>query len=537
MADNVGGDHHHQVLSFFDFDFRKAKSHLRFNPFHQQVSPGDERIVSSSSSSSVAPPDPYSYYNLYHPYDWDVAHSGYAQGFNSWDGYPQYAAATTTPEGMHVPQVVYDGNSSFMYHQPGFAFNPYQSMMMEGQVPFSPAYYPQYGAPSPMHFAQAEIGGENSRYDPTSAYMVPFAGYGGGNLSGNQGGNALASPIPYPQTMGILGPYDHNASQLPVHGSGVASSSSVGGYYHVGSYQTPNSVASYYGADNSVRSAPDIGKRREYSSVPTTNDLYGNRGPRASSRVESKNSSRLSSSAGNSANGSSTAGPNPSLYNSPEFVTDYKNAKFFIVKSFSEDNVHRSIKYNVWASTPHGNKKLDTAYRDAEKMGGKCPIFLFFSVNASGQFCGVSEMVGPVDFEKDAGYWQQDRWSGQFPVKWHILKDVPNNRFSHILLQNNDNKPVTHSRDSQEVGTYVVKLRQGIEMLRIFKEYEAHTSILDDFSYYDERERQKVGEDGGRKEEGEEETSSSVEQLSERLQAVTVEDGKEGEKEDLKEKT
>lgn len=79
-------------------------------------------------------------------------------------------------------------------------------------------------------------------------------------------------------------------------------------------------------------------------------------------------------------------------------------------------------------------------------------------VNASGQFCGVSEMVGPVDFEKDAGYWQQDRWSGQFPVKWHILKDVPNNRFSHILLQNNDNKPVTHSRDSQEVGTYVVTL-------------------------------------------------------------------------------
>ncbi|KAJ0246011.1 Evolutionarily conserved C-terminal region 10 [Hirschfeldia incana] len=499
---------------------------------HHQVPSVDERIVASSASS-----DPYPYYNvlqnptnLYHPYDWDVAHSGYAQGFNSWDGYPQYAT-TTTPEGMHVPQVVYDGSSSFMY-QPGFAYNPYQpSMMLEGQVPFSPAYYPQFGAPSPMHFAQPELGGDNSRYDPTSAYMVSFAGYGGGNLSGNQGGNALASPIPYPQTMGILGPYDHNASQLPLHGSGVASSSSLGGYYHVGPYQNPSSVASYYGADNSVRSAPDIGKRREYSSVPATNDLYGNRGPRASSRVESKNSSRLSASA---ANDSSAAGPNPSLYNNPEFVTDYKNAKFFIVKSFSEDNVHRSIKYNVWASTPHGNKKLDTAYRDAEKMGGKCPIFLFFSVNASGQFCGVSEMVGPVDFEKDAGYWQQDRWSGQFPVKWHILKDVPNNRFSHILLQNNDNKPVTHSRDSQEV-----KLRQGIEMLRIFKEYEAHTSILDDFSYYDERERQKVGEDGGvRKEDGEEETSSSVEQLSERLQAVTVEDGKEGGKEeDLKEKT
>lgn len=170
--------------------------------------------------------------------------------------------------------------------------------------------------------------------------------------------------------------------QLSLHGSGVASSSSLGGYYHVGSYQSPTTITSYYGADNPVRLTPDIGKRREkeQGSVSTPNDLYGNRGPRASSRAKSKNSSRISSSAGDSTNDLSTAGPNPSLYNHPEFVTDYKNAKFFIVKSFSEDNVHRSIKYNVWASTPHGNKKLDTAYRDAEKMGAKCPIFLFFSV-------------------------------------------------------------------------------------------------------------------------------------------------------------
>lgn len=60
-------------------------------------------------------------------------------------------------------------------------------------------------------------------------------------------------------------------------------------------------------------------------------------------------------------------------------------------------------------------------------------------------------MVGPVDFNKDMDFWQQDKWSGSFPVKWHIIKDVPNTHFRHIILENNENKPVTNSRDTQEV--------------------------------------------------------------------------------------
>ncbi|WRX34117.1 YTH domain - like 8 [Theobroma cacao] len=67
------------------------------------------------------------------------------------------------------------------------------------------------------------------------------------------------------------------------------------------------------------------------------------------------------------------------LYNRPDFRTDYENAKFFIIKSFSEDNVHKSIKYNVWASTPHGNKKLDAAYCEAKEKKETCPVFLLFS--------------------------------------------------------------------------------------------------------------------------------------------------------------
>jgi YTH domain-containing family protein len=73
-------------------------------------------------------------------------------------------------------------------------------------------------------------------------------------------------------------------------------------------------------------------------------------------------------------------GPDRESYNRADFVTEYKNARFFIIKSYSEDNVHKSIKYGVWASTTNGNKKLDSAYREAKEKEENCPIFLLFSV-------------------------------------------------------------------------------------------------------------------------------------------------------------
>lgn len=183
-----------------------------------------------------------------------------------------------------------------------------------------------------------------------------------------------------------------------------------------------------------------------------------------------------------------SCGPVREQFNLADFPTKYDNALFFVIKSYSEDDVHKSIKYNVWASTPNGNKKLNAAYQVAqERSGGKpgsCPVFLFFSVNASGQFCGVAEMISSVDFNTTMNFWQQDKWNGFFPVKWHIIKDVPNSQFRHIILENNDHKPVTNSRDTQEI-----KFTQGIEMLNIFKNYSEKTSILDDFVFYENRQK------------------------------------------------
>lgn len=74
-------------------------------------------------------------------------------------------------------------------------------------------------------------------------------------------------------------------------------------------------------------------------------------------------------------------------YNCADFVETYSDAKFFIIKSYSEDDVHKSIKYNVWASTPSGNKKLDAAYEKAKEKSSSSPVFLLFSVSVIMALC------------------------------------------------------------------------------------------------------------------------------------------------------
>lgn len=130
----------------------------------------------------------------------------------------------------------------------------------------------------------------------------------------------------------------------------------------------------------------DRGGRRERDrhSVNISSESLGmaserNRGPRAL-KPKNKAPVEASSSSVIRTEVELTSVLQPDQYNRPEFVTDYEHAKFFVIKSFSEDNVHKSIKYSVWASTPQGNRKLDAAYGEAKEMNASCPVFLFFSV-------------------------------------------------------------------------------------------------------------------------------------------------------------
>jgi len=158
-------------------------------------------------------------------------------------------------------------------------------------------------------------------------------------------------------------------------------------------------------------------------------------------------------------------------FNPPDFDVNPANARFYIIKSNSESDIRASIENSIWCSTDHGNKKLDNAFKNHHHNG---PTILLFSVNNSGKFCGIAEMVSRVDFSRESGVWSNNRFRGQFRVKWSHVKDVPNSALRHIYLANNDFKPVTFSRDTQEVPP-----REGKRMLYIMHKYQHVSSMLE----------------------------------------------------------
>ncbi|KAL8095487.1 YTH domain-containing protein ECT4 isoform X1 [Apium graveolens] len=520
-----------------------------------------ELLVSSGAFAASYQP------NAYAPIDQNFYYGGYDNSNGNWGEYSNYVNANNL---QIIPPAMYNDNPSLFFPPSGYSFDtqmtygqfpplasPMSPFMLDGQlysphqIPMSPNYYPQSISPGLPHvtsshsmsqtemLAPVSTGQEglndNMLFGPGSGYYLHFGSFPASNPPGNSNlglykypgefgsgenpairsnsdtGNILSPLTPgavYTQPMGILGPYDLSLAQASQQQTPFTR-------------RYPNNVSSRisnsgnWDTSRFNRLTTDKGGRRDRDSISVSADSHGipsdrNRGPRALKPKIKSNTEEMAV-PGIARAGASTSGVNLDLYNQPDFVTDFERAKFFVIKSFSEDNVHKSIKYQVWASTPLGNRKLDAAYQEAKDANVNYPVFLFFSVNASGQFCGVAEMTGPVDFEKDADYWQQDRWSGQFPVRWHIVKDVPNGQFRHILLDNNENKPVTHSRDSQEV-----KLEQGLAMLKIFKDYVCETSILDDFSHYDGREERSLQERRA-KQPSPEKPDASINQLSENL--------------------
>lgn len=119
-----------------------------------------------------------------------------------------------------------------------------------------------------------------------------------------------------------------------------------------------------------------------------------------------------------------------------------------------------AFAYNIWTSTTLGNKRLDAAMAECGS------VFLFFLVNESGKFCGVCQMKGPVNFTESANVWLNSKFKGFFPIEWHYIKDVPHRVFHHLKVVTNNGKPITNSRDTQEIPFAI-----AVAFLEIFAKF------------------------------------------------------------------
>jgi hypothetical protein len=154
---------------------------------------------------------------------------------------------------------------------------------------------------------------------------------------------------------------------------------------------------------------------------------------------------------------------NASLYEKVD-----SNSKFFVIKSFSEEDVHKSIKYGVWSSSKNGNLTLTNAYNITLEKNGN--VYLFFSCNGSGRFTGICRMKTPCDENKHFEFWTQDnKWPGLFEVEWLFIKDVPFKEFKDIIITMKDGeiKPISNSRDTQEIPFEQAKI-----MIERFSKYQ-----------------------------------------------------------------
>jgi hypothetical protein len=159
------------------------------------------------------------------------------------------------------------------------------------------------------------------------------------------------------------------------------------------------------------------------------------------------------------------------------------SSSFYVIKSFSEEDVHKSIKYNVWSSSKTGNLTLTNSFNLTKEKNGY--VYLFFSCNGSGRFVGVARMKTSCDNDKSFEYWTQDqKWMGLFEVEWMFIKDVPFKEFKDIIItmKDGETKPISNSRDVQEIPFDAAK-----KMMEIFENFQNTNTILEHFKFYDTR--------------------------------------------------
>ena len=164
------------------------------------------------------------------------------------------------------------------------------------------------------------------------------------------------------------------------------------------------------------------------------------------------------------------------------------DSAIYIIKSFTEEDIHKAIKYKIWSSTNFGNMKLNNEFKERQ-------VFLLFSSYQTNQFTGIARMKSFVNFKDSFPLWARDNWKGTFEIEWIVIKDVPYRECKEVKCEirekkstgeynffNYSTKSLSNSPDCQKLDS-----KEGKSIIEIIINYPNRNSILEHFEFYDIR--------------------------------------------------
>eukprot|EP01062_Namystynia_karyoxenos_P055757 TRINITY_DN46800_c0_g1_i1.p1 TRINITY_DN46800_c0_g1~~TRINITY_DN46800_c0_g1_i1.p1 ORF type:complete len:509 (+),score=124.36 TRINITY_DN46800_c0_g1_i1:78-1529(+) len=141
---------------------------------------------------------------------------------------------------------------------------------------------------------------------------------------------------------------------------------------------------------------------------------------------------------------------------------DSQEAAFFVIRSNCIDNIVISLQRGLWATGRQNEPALNNAFRRCRH------VFLVFSVNASGQFCGYARMREAIprrspETERRARELNLgERWTNPFSVEWLCVGCVSFSDTNDLVNVWNESTPIRRSRDGQalpgDVGAALLRL-------------------------------------------------------------------------------
>ncbi|OIW24404.1 YTH-domain-containing protein [Coniochaeta ligniaria NRRL 30616] len=132
----------------------------------------------------------------------------------------------------------------------------------------------------------------------------------------------------------------------------------------------------------------------------------------------------------------------------PVDLGDKGETRFFMVKSFNEDNVRMCMDDGLWTTQLQNTETLTSAFAQCKN------VILFFSINKSRAFQGYARMATAPSPDTPRPRWIKGiHWetSPPFRVEWLSTTDVEFRFIGHLLNPLNDNLPVLVGKDGQEI--------------------------------------------------------------------------------------